>query len=116
MNIYYNVEIQMAEGHEIGTGILSMFGNYLNVDVNDLDEREPYRAVLFFKSVKKPSEIRSLIRSILKDMDNKIHYVDVVYRWEWEMNCDRFVMWSDGREQDYTGHTLFEEDRNEEGN
>lgn len=110
MNCYYNVEIQMAEGHKIGTGTLSMFGNYLNVNANDLDEREDYRAVLFFKSDKKPAEIRSLIRSILKDMDNRIYYVDVVYRWEWEMNCDRFVLWADGREQDYTGTTVFKED------
>ena len=110
MNCYYNVEIQMAEGHEIGTGILSMFGNYLDVNVNDLDERETYRAVLFFKSDKKPTEIRSLIRAILRNMDNRIHYVDVVYRWEWEMNCDRFVLWGDGHEQDYTGTTVFKED------
>ena len=50
------------------------------------------------------------IRSILKDMDNRIYYVDVVYRWEWEMNCDRFVLRADGREQDYTGTTVFKED------
>ena len=110
MNVYYNVEIQMAGTHEMGENLLAMIESRLGADDTDIDEVETYRAVMFFKSDIMPSEMERRVRSLLEDKEEILHYVDVVYRWESEMNCDRFVMWADGRKKSYTGHTIFEED------
>lgn len=110
MNVYYNVEIQMSGKNKVTVGIMTMFEDYLGITSNDLDEREDHRAVFFFMSNMKPSEVKTLIRTILNQTAS-IHYVDVVYRWETEMNPDRFVIWGDGHEQEYTGRVVFTEDK-----
>lgn len=109
MNTYYNVEIQMAGKKKVTVGILSMFEDYLGLTQKDLDEKEARRAVYFFSSDLKPSEVKEAIRTILRQTSG-IYYVEVVYRWETEMTADKFVLWSDGRDQEYTGHLVFEED------
>ena len=110
MNTYYNVEIQTAGKKKITTGILTLFEDYLGIDDRDLDERETNRAVFFFVSDMKPSEVKNRIRTIL-EQTTSIYYVDVIYRWENEMHPDRVVLWADGHEQEYTGHVVFEEDK-----
>ena len=110
MNTYYNVEIQASEKKKITTGIISMFEDFLGITDRDLDEREGNRAVFFFVSDMKPSEVRNRIRTILNQTTG-IYYVDIIYRFENEMHPDRVVLWRDGREQEYTGHVMFEEDR-----
>ena len=110
MNLYYNVTIQMAGKKKVTVGLMTIFEDYLGISARDLDEREDHRAVFFFVSDMKPSEVKNRIRTIL-NQSSSIHYVDVVYRWETEMHPDRFVLWSDGREQEYTGHVVFTEDK-----
>ena len=111
MNVYYNVEIQMSRKNRITEEILNDIALNLGATASDVDERETYRAVLFFKSEIKPGEMRSLIRAYFRENpDEHIHYFDVIYRWETEMNADRFVIWSDGETQEFTGKMIFEED------
>ena len=111
MNCYYNVEIQMANNFEMTETLLRQIEISMGAHVTDRDEVETYSAVIFFKSEVKPTEIRTRLKAILAMHADRIHYIDVVYRWEAEMNADRFVLWADGREQDYTGRMYFEEDK-----
>ena len=110
MNAYYNVEIQMEGNKKVTTGILVLFEDFLGISDRDIDEREDHRTVFFFMSDMKPSEVKNRIRAIL-NQTTSIHYVDVIYRWETEMNPDRFVIWGDGHEQEYTGRVVFTEDK-----
>ena len=110
MNVYYNIEIQMAGMNKMTDDVLSMITRTLCVDDSDYDELEAYRAVLFFKTDMLPGAMRELVKDCLRKTE-RIHYIDVIYRFETEMNVDRYVIWADGREQDYTGHTIFEEDK-----
>lgn len=110
MNTYYNVEIQTEGKKKITTGILVLFEDYLGISDRDIDERDDHRAVFFFASDMKPAEVQNLIRTILRQTSS-IHYVDVIYRFEYEMTPDRFVCWGDGHTQEYTGHVIFEEDK-----
>ena len=87
-----------------------MFEDYLGISDHDLDEREANRAVFFFVSDMKPSEVKTIVRVILQQTTS-IHYVDIIYRWENEMHPDRSVLWGDGHEQEYTGRVIFEEDK-----
>ena len=110
MNIYYNVEIQTSGTNELTDIILDQIMHIFKVDEMDIDERESYRAVLFFKSECNPSEMRNRVKQYFQH-GKPIHYIDVVYRWEHEMNADRFVYWGDGREQNYVGKIIFEEEK-----
>ena len=109
MNTYYNVEIQTEGKKKITTGILVLFEDYLGLTDMDLDEREDHRATFFFVSDMKASEVQTRVRTIL-NQTSSIHYVDVIYRYEYEMTPDRFVCWNDGHTQEYTGHVVFKED------
>lgn len=111
MICYYNVEIQMTAPYEIDDELLMMIEDKLSTTSAARDEVETYRAVLFFKSDVNPEEIKRRIHVMLgTDLHDNVHYIDVIYRWENEYNSDRFVVWSDGHEQNYTGHMEFEED------
>ena len=110
MNAYYNVEIQMEGNKKVTTGILVLFEDFLGISDRDIDEREDHHAVLFFESDMKPIEVMNRVRTIL-NQTSSIHYVDVVYRYEYEMTPDRFVCWKNGDTQEYTGHVIFEEDK-----
>ena len=110
MNVYYNVEIQTSGTCLMTEGMLEQIAHILGADETDYDEVESYRAVLFFKSDCKPSEMRNRVKKCFQH-GKPIHYIDVVYRWETEMTPDRFVYWADGRETEYTGKIIFEEDK-----
>lgn len=110
MKIYYNVEIQTAGNKKITAGIIDLFEDFLGISDRDLDEREEHRAVFFFGSDMKPSEVKAIVRTILQQTSS-IHYVDIIYRFEHEMTPDRVVLWADGHTQEYTGHVVFEEDK-----
>lgn len=110
MKVYYNIEVQMAGMCKMTDDVLSKVTHTIGVDYTDYDEIETYSAVMFFGSEVKPSEMRERVRECLRKAEN-IHYIDVVYRWENEINADRYVIWGDGHEQDYTGHMVYEEDR-----
>ena len=110
MKIYYNVEIQTAGNKKITAGIIGLFEDFLGISDRDLDEREEHRAVFFFGSDMKPSEVKAIVRTILQQTSS-IHYVDIIYRFEHEMTPDRVVLWADGHMQEYTGHVVFEEDK-----
>lgn len=111
MNCYYNVEIQMAIGNDVTENLLRQLEECVGANDTDRDEVESYRAVLFFKSDVKPTDIRTRLKAILAMHNNRIHYIDVIFRWETEINADRFVLWSNGTEKDYTGRIYFEEDK-----
>lgn len=110
MKAYYNAEIQMDADHRVSAGLITDCALLLGAGPEDAEDREDHRVSFFFVSDKKPSEIRKQIRKMLND-NMGIHYVDVIYRFEHEMNPDRFVLWSDGHDQEYTGHVVFTEDK-----
>lgn len=109
MKTYYNVEIQTTAGNNVRRD-LKLIAGRLNLTPKDVDECEEYRAVLFFESDMKPSEVKQHIREILRYEGDRVQYVDIVYRYEYEMTPDRVVIWGDGHEQEYTGKVYFEED------
>ena len=116
MKVYYNVEIQMAGKYEASDELVRFVKDIIGIDDTDIDECETYRAAFFFCSSIYPSAMAKRVWRLIntardsKNHENMIHYVDVIYRWEAEMNADRFVCWSDGKMKEYTGHIVFEED------
>lgn len=111
MKLVYNVEIQMSGTHTTTEHLINQIAIDLGADEKAVDELETYRAVLFFDSEIQPSEIRERVRAILAMYNMTLHYIDVVYRYDAEINADRFVVWADGHETDYTGHMTYEEDK-----
>ena len=109
MTVYYSVEIQMS-GMNKTDEIISQVASTLGATKENVYEQEDHSATIFFKSECKPTEMRERVKRCLQD-SKTIHYIDVVYRWEMEMTPDRFVYWSDGMVQEYTGKIIFEEDR-----
>lgn len=109
MSVYYNVEIQMAGDDMIADTLLFKVAEVLHASIRDVDECEDHRAVLFFKSDITPTEMRGLVRHCF-DHGLRIYYIDVIYRYEYEMTPDRFTIWGDGRKQEYTGRVIFTED------
>lgn len=111
MNLYYNMEIQMKHPNEVTDDVIEKIAQILGVGATEVDERETYTAVFFFKSEIPPSQMFIKVRDILFFQFHTIYYIDVMYRWETEMNADRYVCWEDGREKHYTGRIVFEEDK-----
>ena len=110
MITYYNVEIQMSGTHKTTDHFISQVATSLGARETDIDEREEYRAVIFFKSDVKPTEMRKRVQAVLAMYSMTLHYIDVVYRYDQEMKPDRFCCWADGRIQEYTGKIIFTED------
>ena len=111
MDVYYNVEIQMSGTNEVTEELLTKIEQFLGADSTDVDECETYRAVLFFKSPVKTLDMFKRLRELMYEAKDVVHYIDVIYRWETEMYCDRFVIWDDGNEKEYTGDIIFTEDK-----
>ena len=111
MKTYYNVEIQMADNFTTSKELIDQIVESFGADKTAIDELEPYRAVLFFVSETTPTEVRKIAQAILCMHQDSIHYIDVVYRYEYEITPDRFVYWANGSMQEYTGHVVFEEDK-----
>lgn len=109
--ILYNVEIQMSGTYTTSEHFIDQIAVDLDTDERAVDELEQYKATLLFESELPPSEIRRRIRAILAMYNTTLHYIDVVYRYDAEINADRFVVWADGHETDYTGHMIYEEDK-----
>ena len=107
---YYNVEIQMSGTYKTSPHFISQIAMDLGAVPTDIDELETYRAVIFFRSDIKPSEMRNRIRAVLAMYKISLHYIDVVYRFENEMTPDRFCFWADGHEIEYSGEVIFKED------
>ena len=108
---YYNIEIQTSGYDKITDEMITWLTAMLGAGESSIDERDSYRATLFFKSTHiKPTMMRERVRECLSH-DKPIYYIDVIYRFESEMTPDRFVYWADGREQEYIGHVIFEEDK-----
>jgi len=111
MKLVYNVEIQMSGTHTTTNHMVEQIAIDLGTDAKAIDEMEMYSATLFFESELQPSEIRERIRVIMAMYNMTFHYIDVVYRYDTEINADRFVVFSDGAEKEYTGRMTYEEDK-----
>lgn len=109
MKIWYNVEVQMSADCERTEELDADLGFDLGFGERDIDEREPYRMTALFVSDMQPSKMREYVTDELRTHPG-IHYIDVIYRYDSENTPDRFVIWSDGRRQEYTGKIVFEED------
>lgn len=111
MKLFYNVEILASGTNQISEHLVETIATDLGTDLHAGDEIEPYRAVLCFDSELKPSAIRLRVRAILAMYNMTLRYIDVVYRYESEVDADRFIVYADGTEKDYTGHMIYEEDK-----
>ena len=65
--------------------------------------------IILPEHIRSMSELRRHIRNLINQEEN-IAWADVWYLYYGEFVPDRFVMWSDGRVQEYTGHVTFTED------
>ena len=109
MKVYYNAEICTGAEYTVTDWAMEVFSHHLGFAKTDVDEHEERFATALFVSNVLPTEMRDRARALLKECPG-IHYIDVMYRFETEMVPDRFVIWSDGRIQEYTGHIEFTED------
>lgn len=109
MKVYYNIEIQMRGTYEVEDKILESASHLLGFTKRDIDEHEIHNVCAMFVSDLPPTEMRDRVAKFLVAND-AVHYVDVIYRFEYAMVPDRFVRWRDGRIQEYTGYINFRED------
>ena len=110
MNTYYEVEVQMSGTHEATKHFVEQIAINLGADASAIDEIETYSAKIYIKSEIKPSEMKQRVHAILAMYHMTLHYIDVVYRFEYEMTPDRFCIWADGHEQEYRGKVIFTEE------
>ena len=110
MKVFYSVEIQMCGTYEVEGRIMESASHLLGFGKNDIEDQETHSVSVIYANEIKPSDMKAQIRKFLV-ANPAVHYVDVMYRFEYAMCPDRFVIWKDGREQDYTGYISFREDR-----
>lgn len=110
MKIWYNVEVQMLGECERTYDLDEAIGKALGFEEDDIDEREIYRLTALFVSNMKPTEMCERVTEVLRNHP-EVFYIDVIYRYDAENVPDRFVIWQDGRKQEYTGRIIFEEDK-----
>lgn len=110
MKVWYNVEVQMLGECERTYDLDEAIGKALGFEEDDIDEREIYRVTSLFNSNICPTAMRDRVTNVLRDHP-EIFYIDVIYRFDAENVPDRFVIWQDGRKQEYTGRIIFEEDK-----
>ena len=109
MKTWYNVEIQMAGENERNEVLDRDFEWELGFMEEDIDERESYRMTAIFTSEDTPGKMKiNVVR--LMNRHPEIHYIDVMFRYDNENVPSRFVIWQDGRVQNYKGRIVFEED------
>lgn len=109
MKVWYNIEVQMLGECERTEELDAEIGFNLGFGESDIDEREPYRmTALFASSDMNPDRMRKYITDLLADHPD-IFYIDVIYRYDSDNTPDRFVIWADGRTQEYAGKIIFEE-------
>ena len=110
MKVWYNVEVQMLGECERTYDLDEAIGKALGFEEDDIDERELYMLTAMFNSNRCPTAMRDHVTKVLRDHP-EIFYIDVIYRFDAENVPDRFVIWQDGRKQEYTGRIIFEEDK-----
>ena len=108
MTIWYNVEVQMACENERNYDLDEELGWELGFAEADVDEREPYRMTAIYTSEVTPDKIKLDVIKLLH-RHPEIYYFDVMFRYDSENVPDRFVVWQDGRVQNYRGRIVFEE-------
>lgn len=110
MKVWYNVEVQMLGENEMTDKLADDIIFNLGCRYSDIDEHEIYNMTALFNSNRCPTAMRDHVTSVLREHP-EIFYIDVIYRYDSENVPDRFVIWGDGRVQEYTGHIVFEEDK-----
>ena len=110
MKVFYNIDIQMKQSYEITDDLVSTASKFFGFMKMDIDERETYHLGVTFLSEKSPRTMRDDVKALLRTF-LEIFYIDVIYRFDYEMTPDRFVIWWDGKTQEYTGHVTFTEDK-----
>ena len=109
MKVYYSISVQMYGTYEVTDSVLETAAHHLGFTKNDIEETDVHCTTVMFSSNVLPTEMRDRVRRLIV-AEKRILYVDVMYRFEYAMIPDRFVIWRDGRSQEYTGHVHFEED------
>ena len=105
------IEVQMQEGKEISEELVNELRTCFKRGpfTHDIDEMEETGLTMSFITELMKDEIMSAAAAFIVTHRNDVHYIDVVYRYEYELNADRVVFWSDGRRQEYTGKMIFTE-------
>ena len=109
MKVYYNINLQMFGTYEVEDQIISGAAHHLGFSKNDIEDIDTHCANIMFTSTLPPTKVKEHVRAFLAS-NHPVHYVDVIYRFEYAMVPDRFVVWRDGSCKDYTGYVDFRED------
>lgn len=110
MKVFYSIDIQMIGAYEVTGAVLETASHLIGFEKKDIDELETYHVQASFGSNVLPSTMHDYVRSLLTALP-EIFYVDVIFRFKYAMHPDRFVIWQDGKTQEYTGHITFTEDK-----
>ena len=108
MKIMYNVETQMCGECERTVELDEMLGNELGFVESDIDERELYRMTVLFKSEDTPDVMKCKMQKFLSD-HGEILYLDVIFHMSAHDLPQRFVVWGDGKVQNYRTRLFYEE-------
>ena len=107
--VVYQMEIQMRAGSIITDELIKDAERQFPHTFFAIDSAEDCSAVIIMESEGLTETMRLLVKWFM-DHHPSIYYMDVVYRFPYDMTPDRFVIWSDGRQQEYTGKVLYVED------
>ena len=111
------IEVQMQEGKETSEELVKELRTCFKREpfvTHDIDDIDKTGMTMSFITELMQLEIMQAAADFIVRNRNDVHYIDVVYRYEYELNADRFVFWSDGRVQEYTGKMMFTEVRTNE--
>ena len=108
MNTMYNVEIQMLGECERTAVLDEQIGNALGFVESDIDERELYRMTALFNSEDNPGSMKCKMQKFLKE-HQEILYMDVIFHESAHDLPQRFVVWGDGKIQNYRTRVIYEE-------
>ena len=109
MKVFYSISIWMDESSEMTGEILESASRIIGFGKPDIDDARENCLTATFSSNVKPTDMRSRAKSLLAEFPD-INFVDVIYRFEYEMVPDRFVAWFDGKMTEFTGHITFEKE------
>lgn len=108
----YKICIMMTEGNtadvilaeSVAGQIFALPGNRIGMEAraNAVDEAVGQEIVISFRSALAPCDIKANAWAVVSD--NPLYlYADIMYQWPYDINPDRTVVWSDGRQQEYMG-------------
>lgn len=109
MKVYYNVTLEMLGTDETEENLLESASRILGFSKSDIEETDTRSATVFFASTVSPTEMRDRARRLMVAFEDFL-LVDVMYRFEYAMVPDRFVVRHDGTVGEYTGFIVFRED------